>query len=51
MNKSIWEIPSADDNLLCEREVENARDTHADAIRKDITGETTTVVVTRLLTA
>ena len=51
MNKSIWEIPPADDDLLCECEVGNAHDTHAVAIRKDITGETTTVVVMRLLTA
>ena len=50
MNKSIWEIPFADDVLLCEREVGNAHDTHAVAIRKDITGKTTTVVVARLLT-
>ena len=51
MNKSIWEIPSADDDLLCERKVGNAHDTHPVAIRKDIAGKTTTVVVTRLLTA
>ena len=48
MNKSIWEIPFADDDLLCECEV---GDTHAVAIRKDIAGETTTVIVTCLLTA
>ena len=51
MNKSIWEIPSADDDLLCEREVGNAHDAHAVAIRKDIAGETSTVVVVCLLTA
>ena len=27
--KSIWENPSEDDELICEREVGNPRDTHA----------------------
>ena len=39
MNKSKWEIPFADDALLCEREVGNAHDTYAVAIRKDIAGK------------
>ena len=41
--KSIWENPSADDDLLCECEVGNAHDTHTVAVRKDIAGENTTV--------
>ena len=41
--KSIWEDPTADDDLLCEREVGNPHDTHAVAIRKDIASVTTTV--------
>ena len=45
--KSIWENPQIDDDLLCEHEAGNAHDTHAVAVRKDITGEqagkTTTV--------
>ena len=55
-NKSIWEIPFADD-LLCERKVGNTHDTHTVAISIDnilsklIIGKTTTVVVTCLLTA
>ena len=35
MNKSIWEIPSAADDLLCERKVGNAHDTYAVAISID----------------
>ena len=34
-----WEIPTADDDLLCEQVVGNLYDTHAVAIRKDITSE------------
>ena len=41
--KNIWESPTADDDLLCEREVGNPHDTHAVAIRKDIAAEITTV--------
>ena len=41
--KSIWESPTADNNLLCECEVGNVHDTHAIAIRKDNAGETKTV--------
>ena len=51
MNKVIREIPYADDDFLCERKVENAHDTHTVAIRKDIAGETATMVVAHLLTA
>ena len=50
-NKSIWEIPSAEDDLLCECEVGNAHDTHIVAIRKGVVGKTTTVVVACSLTA
>ena len=41
--KSIWENPSADDDLLCEHKVGNTHDTHAVAVRKDIAGKITTV--------
>ena len=41
--KSIWENPSSDNELICEREIGNAHDTHAVSIKKDISGETTTV--------
>ena len=41
--KGIWESPSEDDALVCEREIGNAHDTHAVAIRKDIEGEARTV--------
>ena len=41
--KNIWESPTADDDLLCERKVGNPHDTHAVAIRKDIAAEITTV--------
>ena len=41
--KSIWENPSEDDELICEREVGNPRDTHAVAIKKSIAGECCTV--------
>ena len=37
--KHVWENPSEDDELVCEREIGNAHDTHAVAIRKDIDGE------------
>ena len=33
--KGIWESPSEDDALVCEREIGNTHDTHAVAIRKD----------------
>ena len=38
--KHVWENPSEDDELVCEREIGNAHDTHTVAIRKDIDGET-----------
>ena len=38
--KRIWENPSEDDELVCEREIGNAHDTHTVAIWKDIDGET-----------
>ena len=41
--KTIWENPSHHDELLCEREIGNAHDTHAVAIKKDIGGVQTTV--------
>ena len=41
--KGIWESPSEDDALVCEREIGNAHDTHVVAIRKDIEGEARTV--------
>ena len=41
--KGIWECPSEDDALVCEREIGNTHDTHAVAIRKDIEGEARTV--------
>ena len=41
--KSIWENPSEDDELICEREVGNPRDTHAVAIKKSIAGGCCTV--------
>ena len=41
--KSIWENPSSDDELICEREIGNAHDTYAVSIKKDTSGETTTV--------
>ena len=41
--KSIWESLSEDNALICEREISNAHDTHAVAIRKDINGEARTV--------
>lgn len=37
--KRIWENPSEDVELVCEREIGNAHDTHAVAIQKDINGE------------
>ena len=40
--KGIWESPSENDALVCEREIGNAHDTHAVAIRKDIDGEART---------
>lgn len=41
--KSIWESPAVDDDFLCEYEVGNPHDTHAIAVKKDITGEIITV--------
>ena len=41
--KSVWENPSEDDALACEREIGNAHDTHTVRIRKDIDGEIRTV--------
>ena len=41
--KSIWENLSEDDELICEHEVGNPRDTHAVAIKKSIAGECCTV--------
>ena len=41
--QSIWLNPSRDDELTCEREVGNAHDTHAVAIKKHISGVLTTV--------
>ena len=41
--QSIWPNPTVDDELICEREIGNPRDTHADAIKKDISGTLTTV--------
>jgi len=41
--KNIWENPTADDDLFCEREVGNPHDTHTVAIRRDIAGKITTV--------
>ena len=54
-NESIWEIPTVDDDFLCERKVGSAHDSHEVTISIDniiiIVGETTTVVVVCLLTA
>ena len=36
--KSIWENPSADNELICEHEVGNPHDTYAVAIKKSIVG-------------
>ena len=41
--KNIWENPSEDDELVCEREISNAHDMHTVAMRKDIDGVTGTV--------
>ena len=41
--KTIWENPSHSDELLWKREIGNANDTHAVAIKKDIGGVQTTV--------
>ena len=41
--KTIWENPSRSDELLCGREIGNAYDTHAVAIKKDIGGVQTIV--------
>ena len=41
--KSIWLNPIMEEELSCEREIGNAQDTHAMAIRKTIDGEVTTV--------
>ena len=41
--KSIWENPSSDDKLICKCEIGNAHDTYAVSIKKDISGETSTV--------
>ena len=41
--QSNWPNPTVDDELICEREVGNPRDTHAVAIKKDISGTLTTV--------
>ena len=41
--QSIWPNPTVDDELICEREVGNPHDTHAVAIKKDISGVLTTV--------
>ena len=41
--KHVWGNPSEDDELICECEVGNAHDTHAVAIRKNISRETRTV--------
>ena len=40
--KTIWENPLHRDELLCEREIEDAN-THAVAIKKDVGGVQTTV--------
>ena len=41
--KSIWLDPVMEEELSCEREIGNAHDTHAVAIRKTIDGEVKTV--------
>ena len=41
--KSIWENPSIDESLICEREIGNCHDTHAVAIKKTIEGDIKTV--------
>ena len=41
--QSIWPNTTVDDELICEREVGNPHDTHAVAIKKDISGVLTTV--------
>ena len=41
--QSIWPNPTVDDELICKREVENPHDTHAVAIKKDISGVLMTV--------
>ena len=41
--KSIWLNPVMEEELSCEREIGNAQDTHAVAIRKTIDGEVKTV--------
>ena len=43
--KHVWENPSEDDELICEREIGNAHDTHAVALRKNTDRETRTVVL------
>ena len=41
--KSIWLNPVMEEELSCEREIGNAKDTHAVAICKTIDGEVKTV--------
>ena len=41
--KSIWLNPVMEEELSCEREIGNAQDTHAVAIRKTMDGEVKTV--------
>lgn len=42
----IWENPSVEDYLLCEREIGNPHDTHAVAIKGSVAGDTTGAVTT-----